>query len=205
MLWHAYKVLITHPTPSWETADPHRKKGRLWSLLTLACHRVNEPEREVQALTSDIVESWQVPTDFYSQMTSFSLWQLAACLALQGKYSHATQCCHCAHHLGECLPVFPLLIREISKLQSRWTCKGRSATPVRIGVSPILWRQRLCWFIPFEALAQGNGVLPSDFSRSSHWFASTRTKTQLEHEVQAREASKAASTAAVRFKQCTHL
>lgn len=53
---------------------------------------MNEPEREVQALTSDTVKGWQVPTDFYSQMTSVSLWQLTACLALQGKYSHAMEC-----------------------------------------------------------------------------------------------------------------
>lgn len=53
---------------------------------------MNEPEREVQALTSDTVGTWQVPTDFYSWMTSVSPWQLAACLALQGKYSHAMQC-----------------------------------------------------------------------------------------------------------------
>lgn len=42
-----------------------KKTGRLWSLPTLACHRVNEPEREVQVLISDRVEGWHVPTDYY--------------------------------------------------------------------------------------------------------------------------------------------
>lgn len=28
MLWRAYKALITHPTPSWETADPWKKKKK---------------------------------------------------------------------------------------------------------------------------------------------------------------------------------
>lgn len=53
---------------------------------------MNEPEREVQVLTSDIVKGWHVPTDFFFQMASVALWQREACLALQGSYSHPVQC-----------------------------------------------------------------------------------------------------------------
>lgn len=69
-----------------------QKKGKTLKSTNIGMSWVDELEREVQVLISDRVEGWHVPTDyFFFQITSVSVRQLAACVALQSKYSHAVQ------------------------------------------------------------------------------------------------------------------
>lgn len=68
-------------------------------------------------------------------MTSTSLWQLVACLALQGKYSHATQCSS-PQKLSSCLSI-PNPGYQQTAEQGVYEPARADLQPVGIGMSPV--------------------------------------------------------------------